>query len=344
MFGVTKSSPTVPRFGALWRADIADHVIALAWSPGGTQLVAASVSGPIVLLNAKSGEVVATLPGHRFGTTSVAWSADGSHLASGGQDGKVRFWDLAAGKERLAVAGGAPWVEHLAWSPKDNFLASAAGRKLRLWDPQGRLVREFPDHPSTIAGLQWRPGTLELASAAYGRLAVWRPDSPEPLRTFAWKGSILTLAWSPDGRHIATGDQDATVHFWITKSGKDLQMSGYERKVRELAWDSTGRYLATGGGRVPCVWDCSGKGPAGTTPVQLKAHTKEVTALAFQPGTLLLASAGAEGQVLLWQLHREKPVARGQLGAGVSQLVWSPDGKHLAAGCERGQVTVFAAL
>jgi WD40 repeat protein len=344
MFGMTTSSRALPRFGPLWRADIGDHVIALAWSPSGTELVAASVSGPIALLNAKSGAVIATLRGHGFGTTSAAWNADGSHFASSGQDGKVRLWDLATAKERLAVAGGAPWVEHVAWSPKENLLVSAAGRKLRLWDPQGRLVREYPDHPSTIAGVQWRPGTLELASAAYGRLAIWRPDSPEPVRTFAWKGSILTLAWSPDGRYIATGDQDATVHFWITKSGKDLQMSGYQRKVRELAWDSTSRHLATGGGPVPCVWDCSGKGPAGTTPVQLKAHTKEVTALAFQPGTLLLASAGADGQVLLWELHRQKPVAQGRLDAGVAQLLWSADGKHLAAGSDRGHITVFAVL
>ncbi len=316
----------------------------MTWSPNGTRLAAAAVNGPVTLLQAERGVVAAALPGHGFGTTAVAWSADGSHFASSGQDGKVRLWDLATGKERLALEGGAPWVEHLAWSPKDNLLVSAAGRRLRLWDTQGQLLREYPSQPSTISAVQWRPDKLEFASAAYGRLAVWRPDGPEPVRAFEWKGSILTVAWSPDAQYIATGDQDSTVHFWITKTGNDLQMSGYQRKVRELAWDSTGRYLATGGGQVPCVWDCSGKGPAGTTPAQFAGHTKEVTALAFQPGSARFASAGADGQVLLWQLNRKMPVAQGRLDAGVTQLAWSPDGKYLAAGSDRGQVTAFAAL
>ena len=64
------------------------------------------------------------------------------------------------------------------------------------------------------------------------------------------------MAWSPDGKVLAHGNQDATVHFWYAQTGTDLQMSGYPTKVRELGWDFTSRYLATGGGRMPCVWDC----------------------------------------------------------------------------------------
>jgi WD40 repeat protein len=90
----------------------------------------------------------------------------------------------------------------------------------------------------------------------------------------------------------ATGDEDSTVQFWIVKSSVDLMMSGYATNVRELSWDATGCYLATGGGTMPCVWDVSGKGPAGTKPMQFDAHQGNVTALAFQPAGPLLASGG----------------------------------------------------
>jgi WD40 repeat protein len=342
MSGVKRS----PRLGAAlkpcWQADLPDHVIALAWSPDGTMLAAAAVSGSIVLFDIPTGKVSHSLPGHELGTTAVGFSHDGVHFASAGQDGKVRLWDQATGRERLALDGGAPWVERLAWCPVDNLLATSAGRRLRLWDPQGRLVRDYPEHGSTIADIQWKPRSRELASASYGCVALWTPDRSEPLRRFEWKGSQLVLAWSPDGKYLATGDQDCTVHFWIVRVGEDLQMSGYPRKVRELAWDSTSTFLATGGGDTPCVWDCSGKGPAGTKPTQLEGHEAAVSALAYQHAGPLLASGGQDGLLAVWRPTKSrKPLAASVQEGGLACLAWSPDDNRLAAGDEGGRVVVF---
>lgn len=194
-----------------------------------------------------------------------------------------------------------------------------------------------------MADVRWRPGTSRsLVSAAYGGLTLWRPDGPRAVRRFGWKGSTLVVAWSPDGRFIATGDQDSTVHFWIAQSGKDLQMYGYPTKVRELAWSADSRFLATGGGPDVTVWDCSGKGPTGTSPTQLSAHEELVSALAYQKDGPLLASAGQDGLVALWEPGRRKSaVALENSGSAVTHLAWSPDDGRLAAGCEDGGVAVF---
>jgi WD40 repeat protein len=235
-------------------------------------------------------------------------------------------------------------VEHLAWHPRENVLATAAGRVLRLWETRdGQLVQEYPAHDSTITAVAWQPDSSVLTSAAYGGLSFWSPERNDPLRRFSWKGSILTIAWSSDGTYIATGDQDSTVHFWIEKSGQDLQMYGYPTKVRELSWDSTSRYLATGGSEVVTVWDCSGKGPAGSKPIQLKGHAAFLSALAFQHRHPLLSSASVDGQVVLWHVERPKrPLSQASFGSGVSQLSWSPDDRLLAIGTEAGLVTVIA--
>lgn len=330
----------------LWKTDVGDYVNALAWAPDGKSLAAASAGGPIPIYESASGKKAHELAGHTLGTAALSWSQTGQYLASGGQDGKVRVWTVGGGVADASGSfdGGAAWVERVAWCPTADVLASAAGKKLRLWDPAGTLLREYPAHPSTIADIQWKPGETLLASAAYGQLALWRVDQAEPVRQFNWKGSMLALAWSPDGRYVATGDQDCTVHFWIVKTGEDLQMSGYPTKVRELSWDPTSRFLATGGGAVPCVWDCAGKGPAGTAPLQFEAHTDRLSALAFQHKGPVLASAGLDGLVAAWEPGKQQnALALVKLDAPVSQIAWSPNDRYLAVGTETGLLAVYAA-
>jgi len=332
-----------PRLKQQWRAALPDHVIALAWSPDGRHLAAAAVNGPVAVIDAASGAVRHTLPGHGFGTTSVTWADDGT-VASAGQDGRVRLWDATTGVERMSLDAGAKWVERLAVSPCGTYLASAAGKKVRLWDRAGRLVRDYPDHGSTVTDIVWRPGSLELTASSYGGVRVWSPDGDEPVREFEWKGSVLRLAWSPDGKYLATGDQDSTVHFCIEATGEDLQMFGYPMKVRELAWDNGSRFLATGGGDQVTVWDCSGQGPAGTTPLQLAGHANDATVdvLAFQRGGPLLASGGGDGKVVLWHPQKGKrALAETKLRAGVTQVVWSGDDNRLAVGTQAGEVAVY---
>ena len=187
-----------------------------------------------------------------------------------------------------------------------NILASAAGKKLRLWNLDGTMIREYADHPSTIADIQWKPGEPVLASTGYGKLFLWSPEQQNPVQEFAWQGSMLVLAWSSDGKYIAAGGQDSSVHFWLMASGEDLQMTGYPTKVRELSWDATSRYLATGGGTVPTVWDCSGAGPEGTHPLQFEAHKDNVACLAFQQRGPFLASGGEDGLLALWHPGKQR--------------------------------------
>jgi WD40 repeat protein len=335
---------SAPQLILRWRQTLEDHVIALDWASDGSALAAASVAGPVTIFDAGTGSVRHVLRGHGFGTTDQAWHPHGSLLATAGQDGKVRLWDTAAGRERATLEGGAAWVEHVAWSPEGDFFVSAAGKKLRLWAPDGRLATAFPDSQNTISAVAWSARGGEFVAAGYGGITFFRPDADRPVNQFTWRGSIVALAWSPDGNMIAGGGQDATVHFWYVNSGEDLQMSGYPSKVRELSWDATSRYLATGGGPIAVVWDCSGDGPAGSTPLSFELHEKPISALAFQHGGPVLASGAGDGRIALWRPGGSKKVqVTAAFGEGISQLAWSPNDTRLAVGGERGAVAIYDA-
>ena len=329
-----------------WTATISDYVIDLAWSPDGRYIAAASVLGPVTIFEGRRQEVIHAFEGHEFGTMSIAWRPDSKVLASAGQDGKIRLWDMTSGEATHSLDGGAAWVEHLAWSGGEKpILASAAGRKLKLWNAVGDLVCEYPDHQSTISGIQWKPRERQLASITYGGVTLWDPQQSEAVRRLEWKGSSLVIAWSPDGKYIATGDQDSTVHFWIMSTGEDLQMYGYPTKVQELSWDATSRFLATGGGLDVTVWDCSGSGPEGTKPISLSGHRDFISVVRYQHSGKLLVSGGADGLVYVWELRgrlSSRAVHEATLTAGVTNLVWSPNDQYIAVGDELGGVSVFS--
>ena len=348
MSGLTRASGRISAtLQARWQATLEDHVIDLAWSADGALLAAAAVSGPVSVWQARRGDLSCALAGHDFGTMSIAWRPDAPILATAGQDGAIRLWEGVSGELQRELAGGAAWVSQVRWCPAQGGkrpprLAAAAGRTVRFWQASGELEREYANHPSTVADIQWHKRRNELAIAAYGSLILCNPDRPDDLRLLCWQGSSLVIAWSPDGRYAATGDQDSTVHFWITATGEDLQMWGYPTKVRELSWDANSRYLATGGGPGVTIWDCSGKGPAGSKPILLEGHTGPLTVLAYQPRGGLLASAGEDGLVAIWAPDRSKrPVCTVHLDAAVSRLAWALDDRRLAVGCADGSVRVY---
>jgi WD40 repeat protein len=363
-----------------WHADMDEHyIIKLKWSHNSQRLAAASADGPIGIFDRSSGNWVRTLPGHGIGTLVIDWHPTTEILASGGQDGKICLWDVTAGALQATLDGGGMWVERVAWMPATQsrvlrgrsttvldqssealLLASTAGKLLRLWRVDGTIVRETRDHVSTIADIAWMPVNAPLnrqnkspnertatapvlVCATYGGLTLWRTDQDEPIGRYQWKGSTLVIACSPNGQFIASGDQDSTVHFWITRTELDLQMWGYATKVRELAWDHTSRYLATGGGSVVTVWDCSGKGPEGTRPLQFDIHEGQISALSFQHRGMYLASGCSDGLVVVWAVGQsKKPKATLQFDGAISQLSWSHDDQLLAVGTERGDVAVLS--
>lgn len=348
MLGLARDKALPKRLDIEWEARVSGHVISLGLSPNGSMLAAASADGPITLIAQDTGRIHIEMAGHNGGTAQVEWRPGADTLASAGMDGKVRLWKGATGEQVTLLDCGTGWVECLAWSPRGEYLATATGRRLRLWDftdsnSEGRLIREFPAQESTISDIGWKPGTEDvLASCGLNGLSLWSPTGETCTRHLPWIGSMLRLAWSPNGKYIVTGNQDSTIQFWLMETGKELRMWGYPSKIRELAWDSKSRYLATGGSATGVVWDCSGKGPAGSKPLLLDFHAALLTQLVFENEGLMIASGCQEGLVAVWRLGKDsRPMRTAHLGSAVTQLLWAGGNSRIVAATADGQVMVL---
>lgn len=326
----------------VWAKDLGDYPAGLTWLRDRASLAVANGGGEIVLVEAADGTIT-SLGAHAHGAIAVAARADGAVFVSAGQDGTIGWWDAREMREIRRGEGGAGWIEHVAFQPGGRLLASAAGKRLRLWSADGELLHEYPAQPSAIAAIAWAPNGARIATGGFG--GVWLHDVEGKSRettALPWKGAVLTLAWSPNGKVIAGGMQEGAVHFWRL-SGGHSQMQGYPGKVRETRWSANSRHLATGAGASIVIWDFSGKGPEGTKPIQLEGHTDRVTVLAYQATGGHLASGGMDWRLSLWRpAQRALAVDAHLLGAPPCALAWSPDGARLAVASEDGELGLYA--
>lgn len=330
MPGLSTANP----LNTITEAAAEDWVHAVAFSPRGDQVAAAAADGSITVLDLDGRLRVSAR--HEQAAVSVAFSADG-RLASGGQDGRV-----AIDGRLIGVSSG--WVQTLAWRPDGALLAVGHGRHVSTLGNDGAPLATSAELPATVSCLGWHPRGVQLAAGSYGGVQLLRGNGLARDGLLAWKGSVLELAIAPDGRRLAHGNQDASVHFWNLRKRSELEMWGYQTKVRQLSWRHDSRVLATGGGNEVTLWDFAGRGPAGSRPLVLAGHTDRVAWLAFAPRSKRLASVAGDGLALLWLPgETTQPLAALELDGPLTCGALSPDGRRLAIGAATGQIVVVEA-
>ena len=320
-----------------------DYVVDVAWSPDSGRLAVAGGEGKVFLLMHDGSSLTARTVGeHGMGAITVAWQPRGDVFVSTGQDSRITLFDnegRLVTEQRPAMA----WTTVAAWSPDGKRLATAAGKQMTLWSPTLEKEHVFAPQSSTVVALGWDKPGRDLAAAINGGLVVHRIEAPRfQMRHYKWAAPCLAAAFSPNGRYLATGTQDGSVHFWHLSTGRDSQMRGYPSKVEQISWSGDSRYLATAADDQVVVWDFSGKGPEGSRPLQLRGHTDRIECVAFQPSGNHLVTGGRDWRVSLW-LPGKSPVA---LDAQLTDseptcLRWSPDGRFVAVGERSGKISVF---
>lgn len=324
------------------RVALGDYPVDAAWSADGRVLLVAGGEGALLWLEFANAAAGAQRIGeHAGGALALTWQQAGQRFASSGQDGEVRLWDARTRTSQL-IHTSASWSERLAFASHGRLLAVASGRTLQIFDGDGALRAQLPPQPGVIAALAWRARTSELASVGNGGVHVHRLEPGVVSREYPWQGACLTASWSPDGRVLASGMQDGSVHFWNMGVGTQSQMRGYGAKVTLTSWSANNRLLATAADQQIIVWDFSGRGPEGSEPLYLTAHTARLTQLAFQPKGPLLAAGSRDHRLTLWRpAQPQQPVDADMLADEVALLRWSNDGAQLAVADRSGALYIY---
>jgi WD40 repeat protein len=326
----------------LWT--VGDCVTDIDWSPDATGLVIADASGNLTLIRIPEGNFTWSVMAHDAGALQAKWCPTGEVVASAGEDGNVKLWNPETGVLVNTLTVNRQWVDRIAWSPDGKLLAAVAGNTLVVWQRDGEELMRFDGHPSTVTAIAWQQNSKQIATACYRGVSVFHVDRPgRPVKTLSCLGSLIALAWSPDGKAIAAGSQDRMLQFWRLGGNKTghAEMKGYPEKVSNVAWNADGRYLASAGGNTAVIWKNQGKGPAGTAPRVLKGHRQRVTHLRYQHAGPLLATGDQAGDVFLWRMADEQPLESWPVGAAVTAIAWAPDDRTLVVANRLGEIHAF---
>jgi WD40 repeat protein len=269
------------------------------------QLVTASRDGTIRLwaLDGKQTAMFSTPNGEEIET--VRFHPKRDQLVTGGKDSKVRFWSMD-GKilEEFSTQqeGG---IRSINFHPDGDKLATTGSNSVKLWDLNGKFLKEFK-HEGRIGTSRFSQDGGLVATVGENSLAwIWKIDGTLLKQLPDHKGSVNSVGFSQNGKLLATAGDDSVVRLWqieeaTADSFKPKTMFKTYQSLTTVAFSPGNQFVVTGArdGALR-LWTLSGQQLA-----ELKGHQdKPIRSLDFSQDSQLLVTASEDETAIIWRVR-----------------------------------------
>ncbi len=203
----------------------------------------------------------------------IAFSPDGKYLAAGTGHGEgvIEVWSIGSGTLVKALTGVKGHIRNLSYSPDGKYIAvSNYSSSIHVWDiGTGRLYKTFTTDEGSINFLTYSPDGQYIALAFnkeigktgehQGTIEIWDVTKGKRIKNITSESPnhlIRTLAYSPDGKYIASGGYEGVVRLWDSATGAQIKVFDNQpnKFISSIVFSPDGKYMASGCGKYIKVW------------------------------------------------------------------------------------------
>lgn len=323
-------------------------VTAVAYSPNGKLLAAATGEGRIVLYDAATLDVVNDRQIQEGVLWGLAFSPDSARILCGGEGGGAFLWTLADDDIQPLVNGHTGDIQAVAFSPDGTRIATSGADALAIvWDPfTRRPLYRLQGHAGYVNSVVFSPDGKKLASAGGEDRSIFLwdislPATPKVLTITGHRDWVYSLAFTQDGSQIISTSADRTIRFWDTTYGRPgLVLVGHKDQIYGLSISRDGKRIATSSkDNTVRVWNIS---PEGSRELRTFDNHSSVHAIAISPDGTKMVSGGEDNLARIWNTRsgRMLTTLSGHL-ASVEGIAFSPDGAKIATASLDGTVRIW---
>ncbi len=321
-------------------------VESLAFSPDSKILAVGESDYVIRLWDMEDGTQIRAQEGHTSTIYDLAFTADGTVLASTGADGSIRLWDMSDGSEVTTIEAAYDYINSVAFSPDGKVLVSASDDdSIHLWDTKTGseilAITEFQDTEGKDLSYTENMNTVDFTPDGKA-FAVGSDDDHvriydlegEQLAIINTEYDVESLAYSPDGKRIATIGYDTFVGLWDATSGEKIaEAVGHTDDFGAVMFapDSTALIIGNSDGNA-WLWDTTAGQVFNQLPKisnELSYSNQNTTGLVYAPDGSYVAFVDGFG-VQIWEPDFSAERMTLEADGLSSSLAISPDSTLLA--------------
>ncbi|CAI6371548.1 unnamed protein product [Macrosiphum euphorbiae] len=259
--GTLLATGTYDGYGRIWNRDgrissiLGQHngpILAIKWNKNGNYILSAGVDKATIIWDSVSGRCKQKFAFHTAPAIDVDWKSNFS-FASCSVDQIIHVCILGVDRPVKTFQGHTNEVNSIKWNPEGKLLASCSDdMTLKIWSmTQDTWVHDLQGHTKEIYSIKWSPTgpktsnpnmNLILASASFdSTVRLWDVERGTCIKTLTKHNEpVYSVAFSPDGKFLASGGFDNYVHIWSTQSSQLVHSYKGTGGIFDVCWNSKG--------------------------------------------------------------------------------------------------------